>query len=87
MWPDIQWLIGMVWDGHLFMNTVLPFGLRCAPILFNMVVEALAFIIRSRWLKHYLDDFVLVGPPASYDCRLSGGGGTPATPSLSGTLF
>ena len=29
--PDDRWLLGMVWGDQLFVDTVLPFGLRSAP--------------------------------------------------------
>jgi len=55
--PDSHHLLGMVWDDQLFVDTVLPFGLR--------------YMIKKRgvgWLGHYLDDFVVVGPPKVADC-------------------
>jgi len=47
-------------------DSVLPLGLRSAPAIFNAVAKALAFVMESRrvmWLRHYLDDFVVVGSP------------------------
>ena len=70
--PDDRWLLGMEWDGGLFVDTTLPFGLRSAPMIFNAVAEALAYVIRERGVKnldHYLDDFSLVAPPASPMCK------------------
>ena len=70
--PDDRWLLGTEWEDQLFVDTVLPFGLHSAPMIFNAVAEALAFIIRAlgvKWLEHYLDDFVMVAPPESNDCR------------------
>ena len=61
--PDDRHLLGMEWKGDVFVDTVLPFGLRSA--------QALAHIIRKRlpvWVDHYLDDFVLVGPSQSAVC-------------------
>ena len=29
--PDDRWLMGMMWDGALYVDTALPFGLRSAP--------------------------------------------------------
>ena len=69
--PDDRWLLGMLWDDQLFIDAALPFGLRSAPMIFNAVAEALAFIIRLkgvRGLGHYLDDFVIVGPPEPVVC-------------------
>ena len=42
--PDDRWLLGTEWEDQLFVDTVLPFGLRSAPMIFNAVAEALAFI-------------------------------------------
>ena len=69
--PDDRHLLGMEWKGDVFEDTVLPFGLRSAPIIFSAVAEALAHIIRKRlpvWVDHYLDDFFLVGPSQSSVC-------------------
>ena len=66
--PDDRWLLGMVWEEKLFVDTALPFGLRSAPMVFNAVAEALAYMIKREGVEemdHYLDDFSLVGPPKS----------------------
>ena len=72
--PDDRWLLGMLWDDQLFVDSVLPFGLRSAPKIFTAVASMLAYVIRKRdvcWLDHYLDDYVLVGPPRSPVCQRS----------------
>ena len=71
--PEDRWLLGMMWDGQLFVDVALPFGLRSAPKIFNAVADALAFVIRHnykgvKWLKHYLDDFIIVEAPESDSC-------------------
>ena len=49
--PDDRWLLGMILEDDLYVDTTLPFGLRSAPMIFSAVVDALAFIIRSRgWI-------------------------------------
>ena len=66
-----RWWLGMKWKGRLFVDTMLPFGLRSAPMIFNAVAEALVYIMRRRrvWnLDHYLDYFSLVAPLASSMC-------------------
>ena len=70
--PDDRELLGMIWKDQLYVDTALPFGLRSAPKIFNAVAEALAYMIREKgvgWLEHYLDDYVIVGPPQSPRCR------------------
>ena len=42
--PDDRHFLGMEWKGDVFVDTVLPFGLRSAPIIFSAVAEALALI-------------------------------------------
>ena len=64
--PDDQWLLGMSWHQGVFIDTVLPFGLRSAPKVFNAVTDALEWIVRKDGVKemyHYLDDFLALGAP------------------------
>ena len=66
--PDDRHLLGMQWEDQLFGDTALPFGLRSAPKLFTAVADALQWVVRSRgvsFIAHYLDDFIIVGPPGS----------------------
>ena len=39
--PDDRMLLGMMWDGHYYVDGVLPFGLRSAPKIFNALANAL----------------------------------------------
>ena len=60
--PEDRHLLGMIWDNQLYVDTVLPFGLRSAPKIFSAVADTLEWILRSRgvtYLLHYLDDFFL----------------------------
>jgi hypothetical protein len=45
--PDDRALLGMVWNGQLFIDTTLPFGLRSAPIIFTAVADAAEWAIRQ----------------------------------------
>lgn len=66
--PDKHWLLGK--EG-VFVETALPFGLRSALKLFTAVADDLEWIIQREGVKsvlHYLDDFLLVGPPGSLEC-------------------
>ena len=61
-----QWLLGFCWRGVSYLERALPFGLRTAPILFNLFAEGLHWILLSRgWrrLHHYLDDFISIFSP------------------------
>ncbi|MEE8386052.1 MAG: reverse transcriptase domain-containing protein, partial [Dehalococcoidia bacterium] len=58
-------------ETHYYVDTTLPFGLRSAPLIFNEVADALAFIMRRlgiTFVDHYLDDFFTLGPPDSPVC-------------------
>ena len=69
--PEDRWLLGMVWDDQVYVDTTLPFGLRSAPKIFSAVADAFEFIIKEHgafWVSHYLDDFVLIGSPGSGSC-------------------
>ena len=62
--PDDRWLLGMSWEGALYIDTVLPFGLRSAPKIFNAVAHVVEWIVRQQGedtVFHYLDDFLIVG--------------------------
>ena len=53
------------------MDGALPFGLRSAPKLFNAVADTLLWIMSHHGVQHtihYLDDFLIVGPPCSESC-------------------
>ena len=66
--PDDRWLMGMQWEGGLFVDTTLPFGLCSAPKIFNAVV------LRQQGVDcaiHYPDDFLLVGRPSSEECAVA----------------
>ena len=53
------------------MDAALPFGLRSAPKIFNVVADVLEWIMveqGSCQVLHYLDDFLFVGEPQLSDC-------------------
>ena len=69
--PADCWLLGMRWDGKVFVDKTLPFGLRSAPFIFSAVADALAWIMKQRgvsFVDHYIDDFVTLGAPLSTQC-------------------
>ena len=69
--PADRLLLGMQWDGSIFLDTRLPFGLRSAPKIFSAVADALQWVFRQNgvtWVGHYLDDYITVGPPSSPVC-------------------
>ena len=69
--PDDRHLLGLVWDGKLYIDTVLPFGLRSAPKIFNAIADGLQWIAMEQGvtnLDHFLDDFITTGHPRSNEC-------------------
>ena len=69
--PEDRLLLAMLWKGELYLDKVLPFGLRSSPILFTAVADAIEWIIRKRGVQnmfHYVDDFIIVGKPDTLEC-------------------
>ena len=65
-------LLGMLWDGALYVDSVLPFGLRSAPKIFTAIADALEWRVKEEGVEvifHYLDDFLIVAPPDSSVCE------------------
>lgn len=70
--PEDRWLLGMVWEGALYVDSTLPFGLRSAPKLFTALADAVEWILKQEGVEgvmHYLDDFLIIGPPHSPVCQ------------------
>ncbi len=60
------------WEGRIFVDKILPFGLRSAPLMFSAVADTLQWAIEkngARSVFHYLDDYITVGPPLSSVCQ------------------
>ena len=64
--PSDYELFGMFWDGNYNYDKVLPFGLRSAPFLFNMLSDAVEWILLNKcyisFVCHILDDFLIIEP-------------------------
>ncbi len=70
--PQDRHLQAMCWEGHVYMDLMLPFGLRSAPKIFNAVADALNWHLEREGIdniRHYLDDFTIVAPPTSPTCQ------------------
>ena len=64
--PYDYWLLIFEWQGALYVDIYLPFGLRTSPFIFNLFAEGLHWILEHvfQWqLIHYLDDFLLINDP------------------------
>ena len=69
--PDDHPLLGLCWEKEVYIDTALPFGLRSAPKIFSALADALAWILQANGVSyqlHYLDDFLLLGPPDQQTC-------------------
>ena len=72
--PMDRLLLGVQWEDQLYMDCQLPFGLRSAPKIFTAVADAIEWFIRKRgvrFIEHYLDDYIVFGPPGSSVCARS----------------
>ena len=61
----------MEWDRNLYIDTCLPFGLRFAPKLFNVLADLLSWILTQKGISpvfHYLDNFLTLDSPGSSTC-------------------
>ena len=45
--PDDRHLLGMKWQGQIYLDSTLPFGLRSAPKVFNAVADGLEWVSKT----------------------------------------
>ncbi len=72
--PADRQLLGMRWKQKLYIDTVLPFGLRSAPKIFSALADALEWILFNRGVStliHYLDDFLTMGCGNTSQCSVN----------------
>ena len=65
--PDDRHLLGICWEGSVYVDNALPFWLRSAPKLFMAVADAVGWALTrtgTPYLIHYLDDFLFFVPPS-----------------------
>lgn len=70
--PADRHLLGMLWRNQIYIDGCLPFGLRSAPKLFNILADLVSWIAAQQGVStilHYLDDFLLLGSPHSPECQ------------------
>ena len=70
--PADRRLLVMEWKGSLFVETCLPFGLRSALWLFNILINLAAWVMWQQevsCLMHYLDEFLTMGPTGLDSCQ------------------
>ena len=49
--PEDRFLLRMEWKGVVYLDTVFPFGLRSAPLLFTAVGDALQWVMSRRGIS------------------------------------
>jgi len=72
--PDDRWLLGMQWEGRVYVDKVLPFGLRSTPKWYKAVADAMLWILEQSdkvAAIHYVDDFLLFSAPDFRQCELA----------------
>ena len=70
--PEDRRFLGVSWQGQLYIDCQLPFGLASSPAIFNSVAKALEWILRAQGVSHiihYLDDFLFWGAPGAGECE------------------
>ena len=70
--PADRCLLGMKWEGKVYVDKSLPFGLRSAPLIFTALADALAWVMKQRgvsFVDHYIDDFITLGRPRTDECK------------------
>ena len=74
VFPRDRPLLGMYWQGKIYIDGALPFGLRSAPKIFSALADGLLWVMLQNGVEralHYLDDFLFVGHPESDQCTKS----------------
>ena len=52
--PTDRLLLGTQWEGQLYIDTALPFGLRSAPKIFNAVADGLQWILQTNGIDPFI---------------------------------
>ena len=71
MCPSERPFLAVAWQGEVYVDYQLPFGLASAPAIFSALAEALEWILRQggvRAVLHYLDDFLFLGALNTSEC-------------------
>ncbi len=65
--PDAWHLFGVQWAGKFYFAVRLTFGFKSSPKIFDMLSEAICWILSNNYaiphLIHLLDDFLIISPP------------------------
>ncbi|XP_056104363.1 uncharacterized protein LOC130083381 [Rhinichthys klamathensis goyatoka] len=67
--PDSWHLFGVPWHGKFYFAVRLTFGCKSSPKIFDMLSEAICWILSNNYaiphLIHLLDDFLIISPPGA----------------------
>ncbi|XP_056617722.1 uncharacterized protein LOC130432405 [Triplophysa dalaica] len=68
--PDFWHLFGIRWRNKFYFSVRLTFGCRSSPKIFDMLSEAICWILSNNYaipyLIHLLDDFLIISSPDSF---------------------
>ena len=70
--PEDRSFLGMEWEGQVYVDGTLPFGLQSPPLLFTALGDAMQWGVERSgvvWQSHYIDDFVTVCAPGMGECE------------------
>jgi len=65
--------LGMMWNNLVYIDGMLPFGLRSAPKIFGAIADSIEWCCvheRIEFIYHYLDEFAIIGQPELEQCWL-----------------
>ena len=54
--PQDRVLLGVQWEGQVYVDALLPFGLRSAPKIFNALADGLEWIAKDHGVEWYTID-------------------------------
>ena len=63
--PDDRHLLGMEWNGEVYVDAALPFGLHSAP---KAMADGLMWIMKHRGIRAAIDAYLFLGDPSSDEC-------------------
>ncbi len=73
--PDAWHLFGVQWAGKFYFAVRLTFGFKSSPKIFDMLSEAICWILSNNYaiphLIHLLDDFLIISPPEAIPAPIS----------------
>jgi len=58
-------------QGRFMLTKPCHLDLRSAPLIFTAVADALQWLMEQcgvSWVRHYVDDFIVIGPPGTDEC-------------------